>query len=190
MNVDRAPEVSFFFALKTLENIFKTDRKVENTAMSSVAVDWTCLNCECVNDEATTVCEGCDEPRPVSADTSASDSPYPGIKIGRVLSCDPVPGKDKLLLLSVDVGAASKPLSIVTSAPNVEAGCHVVVATIGATVDGVAIRSARVGGALSEGMLCSNPMLGWKGGGATTAALVPTTLAPGSAPPASAPRLK
>lgn len=151
------------------------------------ATEWTCAACDNSNDSSLSVCEACDEPRPPAAESG--EGAYTGIKVGRVLSCDPVPGKDKLRLLSVDIGA-SAPLPIVTNAPNVEAGCHVVVATVGASVGGTTVRSARVGGVHSEGMLCSNPMLGWKGGGAATAALVPTTLLPGSTPPTAAPRLK
>ena len=146
---------------------------------------WTCSACENENDSAAETCEACDEPRP-AAPAAAGDSPF---KVGRVLTCEAVPGKDKLRLLSVDVGAAA-PLPIVTNAPNVEVGSHVVVATVGAVVEDTTVKAARVGGVLSEGMLCSNPMLGWKGGGAATAALVPATFLPGSAPPTSAPRLK
>lgn len=100
-----------------------------------------------------------------------------------------VAGKDKLKKLSVDVGAA-EPLTIVTNAPNVAEGSRVVVATVGAVVGEETIKKASVGGVTSEGMLCSNPMLGWTGGGANTAALVPDSFAPGSTPPEKAPRLK
>ena len=42
---------------------------------------------------------------------------------------------------------------------------------------------------MSEGMLCDGPMLGWAGGGAGTAVLLPDTFKPGDTPPRSRPRL-
>ena len=82
---------------------------------------------------------------------------------------------------------------MVTNAPNVAVGARIVVAMVGATVnDGgeeIVIKKASVGGAVSNGMVCSAPMLGWKGGGADTAALLPESFAPGVPPPSSRPRL-
>ena len=108
--------------------------------------------------------------------------------VGLVLEAEPVPGKDKLLKLSVDV-AAGEPLAIVTNAPNVQQGSRVVVAMIGTELpDGTTVKKANVGGVNSEGMLCDSPMLSWVGGGAGTAAIVPESFAPGDAPPAERPR--
>ena len=59
-------------------------------------------------------------------------------------------------------------------------------------VDGEPVKKATVGGVPSEGMLCDAPMLGWKGGGADCAALLPDdahSFAPGDAPPPERPRL-
>ena len=46
-----------------------------------------------------------------------------------------------------------------------------------------------VGGVVSQGMLCDAPMLGWVGGGAGSAALVPDSFAPGARPPEKRPRM-
>ena len=65
-----------------------------------------------------------------------------------------------------------------------------VVATVGAELkDGEKVKRAPVGGVMSEGMLCDGPMLGWAGGGAGTAVLLPDTFKPGDKPPGSRPRL-
>lgn len=64
---------------------------------------------------------------------------------------------------------------------------------VGATVkDGteeIIIKKTSVGGVVSCGMVCSAPMLNWSGGGASTAALLPDTYAPGAPPPSVRPRL-
>ena len=87
-------------------------------------------------------------------------------------------------------GSSSAELGIVTNASNVKEGSRVVVATIGTELsDGTVVQKANVGGCPSEGMLCDAPMLGWTGGGAGAAALVPESFAPGDAPPATRPRL-
>jgi tRNA-binding EMAP/Myf-like protein len=58
-------------------------------------------------------------------------------------------------------------------------------------VDGeeVEVKEAKVGGCTSQGMLCDAPMLGWTGGGAGNAALVPESFEPGDAPPERRPRM-
>ncbi len=53
----------------------------------------------------------------------------------------------------------------------------------------VVVKKASVGGVVSEGMLCDAPMLGWTGGGAGTAALVPDSFALGATPPDKRPRM-
>ncbi len=107
---------------------------------------------------------------------------------------EPVPGKDKLKLLQLDVGSGGGPVAVVTSAPNVSAGAKVVVALPGATVpiegEEVVVKAATVGGVKSSGMLCDAPMLKWTGGGAGNAALLPDSHVVGTAPPESRPRLK
>jgi hypothetical protein len=67
---------------------------------------------------------------------------------------------------------------------------RVVIATVGAELKGgEKVKKAAVGGVTSEGMCCDGPMLGWVGGGAGAAALLPETYNPGDAPPTSRPRL-
>jgi hypothetical protein len=53
----------------------------------------------------------------------------------------------------------------------------------------VEIKEAKVGGCISQGMLCDAPMLGWTGGGAGNAALVPDSFEPGDSPPERRPRM-
>ena len=113
-------------------------------------------------------------------------------KTGLVLECEDVPKKDKLKKLLVDVGGPD-PLTIVTNAGNVGSrtvGMRVVVACVGAELrDGEKVKRAPVGGVTSEGMLCDGPMLGWSGGGAGTAVLLPDAFNPGDPCPRSRPRL-
>eukprot|EP00959_Pyramimonas_sp_CCMP1952_P311728 6523585-Pyramimonas_sp.AAC.2 len=144
---------------------------------------------------------------------------YEGYVVGLVVSCEPVPNKDNLLVLKVDVGSGTD-LQIVTNAPNVSEGKRVVVANVGSkdcvkdylrtlleipsrpiylmpvvsqqvrmNGDETEVKKVAVGGVPSEGMLCDSPMLGWVGGGAGNAALVPDTFAVGSCPPPKRPRM-
>ncbi|NLG25342.1 MAG: phenylalanine--tRNA ligase subunit beta [Clostridiales bacterium] len=86
-------------------------------------------------------------------------SDFSGVVAGRVLSIEKMENSDHLLVCRVDVGA--KTIQIVTGAQNVFAGALVPVALSGATLPGgKVIRSGRLRGALSEGMLCSGPELG------------------------------
>ena len=62
-------------------------------------------------------------------------------------------------------------------------GARVVVATVGAVVGEDKLKQRSVGGVISQGMLCDAPMLGWVGGGAGAAALVPESFSPGDRPP-------
>jgi hypothetical protein len=61
------------------------------------------------------------------------ENPYAGYLVGIVVSCEPVPNKDSLFQLKVDVGGAED-LQIVTNAVNANAGKRVVVATVGSKV--------------------------------------------------------
>merc|ERR1712070_1266482 len=116
---------------------------------------------------------------PAAAAGGDENDRYRGYKIGVVLSAEKVANKDKLLELKVDVGSG-EPLPIVTNAGNVKEGSRVVVATVGSVVEEkgeeIEVKKATVGGKPSEGMLCDGPMLGWVGGGAGAAALVPDSL--------------
>jgi tRNA-binding EMAP/Myf-like protein len=154
--------------------------------------DWVCKECENENPTSAQECEACGEARPAASPSDASanrDDAYFNIVVGVVKSIEPVPNKDKLLLLSIDVGGDVH-IPIVTNATNVTEGAHVVVAKVGATINDTVIKKANVGGTPSEGMLCDAPMLNWVGGGAGAAAIVPSSFTAGSRPPETRPRLK
>ena len=83
-----------------------------------------------------------------------------GIVVGRVDVVGRHPNADKLVLCQVDVGEAES-LQIVCGAPNVREGMFAPVATIGATLPiGLTIKSAKLRGEISQGMLCSEKELG------------------------------
>jgi phenylalanyl-tRNA synthetase beta chain len=87
-----------------------------------------------------------------------------GLVIGEVLTCSKHPNADKLSITTVDVGG-EKPLQIVCGAPNVAAGQKVVVATVGTTVNPTKgepflIKSAKIRGEQSEGMICAEDEIG------------------------------
>ena len=162
---------------------------------AAAAAGWECPECAQENEAADALCCACDAPRPATEAAAGGDEAvrYAGYAVGLVLTCDDVPGKDKLKKLSVDVGGG-QPLTIATNAPNVGAGTRCVVATAGARVpDGaggeLVVKKATVGGVVSEGMLCDPPMLGWAGGGTGCAALVPDSFALGAQPPDKRPRM-
>ncbi|HEU5292650.1 MAG TPA: phenylalanine--tRNA ligase subunit beta [Cyclobacteriaceae bacterium] len=87
-----------------------------------------------------------------------------GLVIGEVLTCTKHPNADKLSLTTVNVGG-EKPLAIVCGASNVAAGQKVVVANVGATVyptkgEPFTIKSAKIRGEQSEGMICAENEIG------------------------------
>ncbi len=87
-----------------------------------------------------------------------------GLVIGEVLTCTKHPNADKLSITTVDVGN-EKPLHIVCGASNVAAGQKVVVATVGTTLhptkgEPFAIKSAKIRGEQSEGMICAEDEIG------------------------------
>ncbi|MCP9237674.1 phenylalanine--tRNA ligase subunit beta [Lewinella sp. JB7] len=87
-----------------------------------------------------------------------------GIVVGHVLTCGKHPDADRLSLTSVDIGR-SEPVSIVCGAPNVAAGQHVLVATVGTTLyptggEPLAIKKGKIRGQVSEGMICAEDELG------------------------------
>ncbi len=80
-----------------------------------------------------------------------------GVVVGKVLDVQPHPNADKLRVCQVDIGDANGPLNIVCGAANVRPDIYVPVATIGAylpTVD-LKIKSSKLRGVRSEGMICS-----------------------------------
>ncbi len=87
-----------------------------------------------------------------------------GLVIGEVLTCAKHPNADKLSITTVDVGQ-DKPLHIVCGAPNVAAGQKVIVALTGSIVhpttgEPFAIKSSKIRGELSEGMICAEDEIG------------------------------
>jgi phenylalanyl-tRNA synthetase beta chain len=87
-----------------------------------------------------------------------------GLVIGEVLTCGKHPNADKLSITTVDVGGGS-PLQIVCGAANVAAGQKVVVATVATTVhptkgEPFLIKSAKIRGEQSEGMICAEDEIG------------------------------
>ena len=79
-----------------------------------------------------------------------------GVVVGRVLTRIQHPNADKLSVCTVDVGGG-EPLQIVCGAPNVRAGIHVAVATVGTYLPKIdlKIKPAKLRGEKSEGMICS-----------------------------------
>ncbi len=88
-----------------------------------------------------------------------------GLVIGEVLTCEKHPNADKLKITTVNIGNGGEPLHIVCGAPNVAAGQRVVVAPVGATVhptegEAFLIKSAKIRGEQSEGMICAEDEIG------------------------------
>ncbi|NOZ73463.1 MAG: phenylalanine--tRNA ligase subunit beta, partial [Chloroflexi bacterium] len=92
------------------------------------------------------------------------------IFVGQILESKKHPNADRLLLATVDYGAA-KPMTIITGAPNLKPGDHgqkVAFATIGAIlIDPYAdhfktmkLKAGKIRGIQSEGMACSERELG------------------------------
>ncbi|MBO4301553.1 MAG: phenylalanine--tRNA ligase subunit beta [Desulfovibrio sp.] len=89
--------------------------------------------------------------------------PYESIRsivVGHVVSCEAHPQSDHLHLCQVDAGQGAL-LDIVCGAPNVAQGQKVPVALVGTTMpDGLVIKKAKLRGAPSMGMICSERELG------------------------------
>jgi phenylalanyl-tRNA synthetase beta chain len=87
-----------------------------------------------------------------------------GLVVGEVLTCQRHPNADKLSVTTVDAGTGNV-LHIVCGAPNIQAGQKVIVALPGATVypskgDPFVIKTTRIRGELSEGMICAEDEIG------------------------------
>jgi len=87
-----------------------------------------------------------------------------GLVIGEVITCTKHPNADKLSVTTVDAGR-DQPLPIVCGAPNVAAGQKVIVALPGTTIhptkgDPFTIKSAKIRGEVSEGMICAEDEIG------------------------------
>jgi len=85
--------------------------------------------------------------------------PIDNLLVGKVVAVEKHPDADRLNLTKVDIG--DKILDIVCGANNVRLDLLVAVATVGATLpNGLKIKSAKVRGSESNGMLCSASELG------------------------------
>jgi phenylalanyl-tRNA synthetase beta chain len=85
---------------------------------------------------------------------------FEGVVVGEVLSVEPHPKADRLVLVAVDAGG-DEPLRIVCGARNFGKGDRVPVALVGATLPGgFTISERKVMGETSHGMLCAADELG------------------------------
>ncbi len=86
------------------------------------------------------------------------DAQIGGVVVGHILSIAKHPNADTLVICQVDVGET---IQVVTGAPNVKEGDYVPVALDGATLPGgKKIKTGKLRGEVSQGMLCSGPELG------------------------------
>ena len=87
-----------------------------------------------------------------------------GLVIGEVLTCEAHPDSDHLHVTTVNLGDGGAPVQIVCGAPNVAAGQHVVVATLGTKLyDGdkeFVIKKSKIRGVESFGMICAEDEIG------------------------------
>ena len=82
-----------------------------------------------------------------------------GVVLGRIDAIEKHPDADKLVVCSVDIG--DKSLQIVTGASNISVGDIVPIATDGAILpDGKHIKTGKLRGVTSCGMMCSGEELG------------------------------
>lgn len=105
-----------------------------------------------------------------------------GLVVGKVLTCEEHPNSDHLHITTVDLGDGT-PTQIVCGAPNVAAGQHVVVATVGTKLyDGdkeFAIKKSKIRGVESFGMICAEDEIG-VGASHDGIIVLPDTVAPGT----------
>ncbi|GGD58446.1 phenylalanine--tRNA ligase subunit beta [Pseudoxanthomonas indica] len=82
-----------------------------------------------------------------------------GVVVARIVECAKHPEADRLQVCQVDVGGDAL-LQIVCGAPNARPGLVAPLATVGAHVNGIDIKAAKLRGVESNGMLCSAKELG------------------------------
>lgn len=92
-------------------------------------------------------------------DVTALGDGLAGVVVGRIVEAVRHPEADRLQVCKVDIGGG-EPLQIVCGAPNARVGLAAPLATVGASVAGMAIRPAKLRGVESTGMLCSAKELG------------------------------
>jgi phenylalanyl-tRNA synthetase beta chain len=94
---------------------------------------------------------------------------FSGVRVARILSRKPHPNADTLSLCEITTGETIYP--VVCGAQNINVGDVVPLAEVGAILPGgLVIRSAKIRGEASEGMLCSEQELGV--GGDTTGIMI------------------
>jgi phenylalanyl-tRNA synthetase beta chain len=81
------------------------------------------------------------------------------VLVGQILRREPHPNADRLSVLTVTTGAAA-PLQIVCGAPNCAVGLKVACALVGTELPGLTIRTAKIRGVESFGMVCAEDELG------------------------------
>ncbi len=84
---------------------------------------------------------------------------FDNVVVGKVLECVPHPDSDHMHVTKVDVGNGQI-FQIVCGAPNCREGLKVCASLIGAHVNGITIKKAKLRGVESNGMLCSFKELG------------------------------
>ena len=104
---------------------------------------------------------------------------------GVVEACEKASGK--FVKLSVNIGD-EVPLTIATNWDGVGEGSRVCIAVVGSFVADVEVTPVERGGVTSQGLLCDAAMLGWAGGAAGAAVLLPTSFSPGDPAPHEKPR--
>lgn len=82
-----------------------------------------------------------------------------GVVVARIVSAVRHPSADRLQVCEVDAGGDT-PLQIVCGAPNARAGLVAPLAMVGAKLGDITIRTAKLRGVESSGMLCSAAELG------------------------------
>ncbi len=93
------------------------------------------------------------------ASVEAIGASLDGVIVARIVGCSPHPDADKLRVCRVDTGAGE--VQIVCGAPNARAGLAAPLAMVGARLpNGIAIKTAKLRGIESQGMLCSAKELG------------------------------
>ena len=82
------------------------------------------------------------------------------VVVGKIVSCDPHPGKDNLKVCKVELGRDIQ-MTVVCGAPNVRIGMKAPLALPGAVLAGnITVQSIEKFGVVSEGVLCSQSELG------------------------------
>lgn len=84
---------------------------------------------------------------------------FSNVVVAEVLTCDMHPDSDHLHVTTVNAGDGNT-YQVVCGAPNCRAGLKVAFAKVGAVLPGITIKSARLRGVESNGMLCSYAELG------------------------------